>query len=193
MGHSRPGPTSGRPANVLFPGRDYLTRRHKRRRPRRSRPSQDAIKDSVSIHERPCRRCCRRQGCAAGDSARRYQAPAISNSVAPEGPPTASRHRRQARTRRGRFPLQETATARDSHANREAEPGFSHASRSIQHGQTFFWENGTEQHPASRNFKNQKIFDADWLKRHDSVTVVGNPAADTNFWANEAVRNAKNS
>jgi hypothetical protein len=25
------------------------------------------------------------------------------------------------------------------------------------------------------------------------VTVVGNPAADTNFWANEAVRNAKNS
>ena len=31
----------------------YLTRRHKRRRPRRSRPSQDTIKDRVSIHERP--------------------------------------------------------------------------------------------------------------------------------------------
>ena len=31
----------------------YLTRRHKRRRPRRSRPSQDTIRDRVSIHERP--------------------------------------------------------------------------------------------------------------------------------------------
>ena len=31
----------------------YLTRRHKRRRPRRSRPSQDTIKNCVSIHERP--------------------------------------------------------------------------------------------------------------------------------------------
>jgi IS30 family transposase len=31
----------------------YLTRRHKRRRPRRSRPSQDTIKDRISIHERP--------------------------------------------------------------------------------------------------------------------------------------------
>ena len=31
----------------------YLTRRHKRRRPRRSRASQDTIKDRVSIHERP--------------------------------------------------------------------------------------------------------------------------------------------
>ena len=31
----------------------YLTRRHKRRRPRRSRPSQDTIKDRVSIHEWP--------------------------------------------------------------------------------------------------------------------------------------------
>jgi len=31
----------------------YLTRRHKRRRPRRSRPSQDTIKDRVSIHQRP--------------------------------------------------------------------------------------------------------------------------------------------
>jgi transposase, IS30 family len=30
-----------------------LTPRHKRRRPRRSRPSQDTIKDRVSIHERP--------------------------------------------------------------------------------------------------------------------------------------------
>jgi IS30 family transposase len=31
----------------------YLTRRHKRRRSRRSRPSRDTIKDRVSIHERP--------------------------------------------------------------------------------------------------------------------------------------------
>jgi len=31
----------------------YLTRHHKRRRPRRSRPSQDTIKGRVSIHERP--------------------------------------------------------------------------------------------------------------------------------------------
>ena len=31
----------------------YLTRRHKRRRPRRSRPSRDTIKDRASIHERP--------------------------------------------------------------------------------------------------------------------------------------------
>src|SRR3981081_428457 len=31
----------------------YLTRRHKRRRPRRSRPSRDTIKNRVSIHERP--------------------------------------------------------------------------------------------------------------------------------------------
>ena len=31
----------------------YLTRRHKRRRPRRSRSSQDTIKDRVSIHARP--------------------------------------------------------------------------------------------------------------------------------------------
>ena len=31
----------------------YLPRRHKRRRPRRSRPSRDTIKDRVSIHERP--------------------------------------------------------------------------------------------------------------------------------------------
>src|SRR6202045_4882284 len=31
----------------------YLTRRHKRRRPRRSRPSRDTIKDRVSIHEQP--------------------------------------------------------------------------------------------------------------------------------------------
>jgi IS30 family transposase len=30
----------------------YLTRRHKRRRPRRSRPSRDTIKDRVSTHER---------------------------------------------------------------------------------------------------------------------------------------------
>ena len=31
----------------------YLTRRHKRRRPRRSRPSRDTIKGRISIHERP--------------------------------------------------------------------------------------------------------------------------------------------
>jgi IS30 family transposase len=31
----------------------YLTRRHKHRRPRRSRPSRDTIKDRVSIHQRP--------------------------------------------------------------------------------------------------------------------------------------------
>ena len=31
----------------------YLTRHHKRRRPRRSRPSRDTIKNRVSIHERP--------------------------------------------------------------------------------------------------------------------------------------------
>ena len=31
----------------------YLTRRHKRRRPRRARPSRDAIKDRSSIHDRP--------------------------------------------------------------------------------------------------------------------------------------------
>ena len=42
----------------------YLTRRHKRRRPRRSRPSRDTIKDRVSIHERP--RKYRRQKPEAG-------------------------------------------------------------------------------------------------------------------------------
>lgn len=31
----------------------YLTRRHKRRRPRRARPSRDTIKDRLSIHDRP--------------------------------------------------------------------------------------------------------------------------------------------
>ena len=31
----------------------YLTRRHKRRRPRRARPSRDTIKDRASIHDRP--------------------------------------------------------------------------------------------------------------------------------------------
>ena len=31
----------------------YLTRRHKRRRPRRPRPSRDTIKDRASIHDRP--------------------------------------------------------------------------------------------------------------------------------------------
>ena len=81
-------------------------------------------------------------------------------------------------TRSGRFPLQKRAAARNSHANREPEPGFSNPSRRIQHGQTFFWENGTEQHPPCWNFKSKKIFDADRLKRHDSVTAIGNAAAD---------------
>ena len=31
----------------------YLTRHHKRRRPRRARPSRDTIKDRASIHDRP--------------------------------------------------------------------------------------------------------------------------------------------
>ena len=31
----------------------YLTRRHKRRRPRRARPSRDTIIDRASIHDRP--------------------------------------------------------------------------------------------------------------------------------------------
>ena len=39
----------------------YLTRRHKRRRPRRSRPSQDTI-NRVSIHERPKTVDCRTEG-----------------------------------------------------------------------------------------------------------------------------------
>ena len=40
----------------------YLTRRHKRRRPRRSRPSQDTIKDRVSVHERPKKVDARTEG-----------------------------------------------------------------------------------------------------------------------------------
>ena len=40
----------------------YLTRRHKRRRPRRSRPSRDTIKDRVSIHERPKKVDARTEG-----------------------------------------------------------------------------------------------------------------------------------
>ena len=39
-----------------------LTRRHKRRRPRRSRPSRDTIKDRVSIHERPKKVDARTEG-----------------------------------------------------------------------------------------------------------------------------------
>ena len=31
----------------------YLTRRHKRRRPRHARPARDRIKDRASIHDRP--------------------------------------------------------------------------------------------------------------------------------------------
>ena len=40
----------------------YLTRRHKRRRPRRSRPSRDTIKDRLSIHERPKKVDARTEG-----------------------------------------------------------------------------------------------------------------------------------
>ena len=40
----------------------YLTRHHKRRRPPRSRPSQDTIKDRVSIHERPKKVDARTEG-----------------------------------------------------------------------------------------------------------------------------------
>ena len=40
----------------------YLTRRHKRHRPRRSRPSRDTIKDRVSIHERPKKVDARTEG-----------------------------------------------------------------------------------------------------------------------------------
>ena len=40
----------------------YLTRRHKRRRPRRSRPSRDTIKDRVSIHEWPKKVDARTEG-----------------------------------------------------------------------------------------------------------------------------------
>ena len=40
----------------------YLTRRHKRRRPPRSRPSRDTIKDRVSIHERPKKVDARTEG-----------------------------------------------------------------------------------------------------------------------------------
>ena len=84
------------------------------------------------------------------------------------------------------------ATARDSHANREPEPGLANSSRSIQHGQTFFWENRTEQHPPWENFQSKKIFDADRLKRHDGVTAaVGNAADDTDLWPNEATGNAR--
>jgi len=58
-------------------------------------------------------------------------------------------------------------------------------------GATFFRENRAEQHPPCWNFKSKKVFDADWLKRRDSVTTLGNAAADTDFRANEAVGNAK--
>jgi transposase, IS30 family len=40
----------------------YLTRRHERRCSRRSRPSPDTIKDSVSIHERPKKVDARTEG-----------------------------------------------------------------------------------------------------------------------------------
>ena len=41
---------TGQKAEALW---RYLTRRHKRRRPRHARPSRDAIKDRASIHDRP--------------------------------------------------------------------------------------------------------------------------------------------
>jgi transposase, IS30 family len=41
---------TGQKAEAL---RRYLTRRHKRRRPRRARASRDTIKDRASIHDRP--------------------------------------------------------------------------------------------------------------------------------------------
>ena len=41
----------------------YLTRCHKRRRPRRSRPSQDTVRDRVSIHERPKKVDTSTEGC----------------------------------------------------------------------------------------------------------------------------------
>ena len=41
---------TGQKAEALW---RYLTRRHKRRRPRRARPSRDAIEDRASIHDRP--------------------------------------------------------------------------------------------------------------------------------------------
>ena len=41
---------TGQKAEALW---RYLTRRHKRRRPRRARASRDAIKDRASIHDRP--------------------------------------------------------------------------------------------------------------------------------------------
>jgi IS30 family transposase len=44
----------------------YLTRRHKRRRPRRSRPPQDTIKDRVSIHQRPKKVDARTERAATG-------------------------------------------------------------------------------------------------------------------------------
>jgi hypothetical protein len=55
----------------------------------------------------------------------------------------------------------------------------------------FFPENGTEQHPSCWNFKGMKIFDTDRLKRHGSVTAIGNAAADTDLWPNKAVRDTK--
>ena len=94
-------------------------------------------------------------------------------------------------TRTRRFPPQKRASARNSHANRKPKPGLADSSRSIEHGQTFFWENGTEQHPPCWNFKSKKVFDADRTKRHDSVTAIGNAAADAGCPAHEVIRNAQ--
>ena len=61
----------------------------------------------------------------------------------------------------------------------------------INHAEALLRENRTEQHRSYWNFKGQKLFDADRLKRPDSVAAIGNAAADTDFRANEAIRNAK--
>src|SRR4051812_19866664 len=50
---SKPSPRSDRAARKGEELWRSLTRRHKRRRPRRARPSRDMIKDRASIHDRP--------------------------------------------------------------------------------------------------------------------------------------------
>jgi hypothetical protein len=88
------------------------------------------------------------------------------------------------------IPTSQRATACDSHANRKAEPRFPKPAWRINHAEALLRENGTEQHPPCWNFKSKKLFDADWLKRDDSVTVIGNAAADTDLGPNEAAGNA---
>ena len=100
-------------------------------------------------------------------------------------------HQRQARDEETALPTSEESRRSRQPRQSKARAMTCRPSRSVKHGQTFFWENGTEQHPPCRNFQSKKIFDADRLKRHDSVTVIGNAAADTDLWPNEAARNAK--